>query len=120
MTMKIPVEDGMIIMVKVDPKAIRECYAQSLKVALQLIKAHSNDNVTQIDLTLEFLEECDIIQQCHNIEQVLHTSVEEEMDLDPMLSSKKITLLVMSPWYKFNLVLNIINSQGWVKPSTNY
>jgi len=34
MTMKIPVEDGMIIMVKVDPKAIRECYAQSLKVAL--------------------------------------------------------------------------------------
>jgi len=48
-----------------------------------LVKAPSSGITTQTNFNLELLEECDIIQQCHNIEEAPHTSFEEETDLDP-------------------------------------
>jgi len=56
MAMKFSNEDGTIITVNVDPKVIRECYAQSLKVAPYLVKVPTNNTTLTIEV-LNFPEE---------------------------------------------------------------
>lgn len=91
MTMKFPAQNGAIITVKADPKEVRQCYMQSLKVNPYSLKT-VGEQVTQIE------EMQALLTGCHNVkltakhevlEEVMATievameDREDEVDLDP-------------------------------------